>query len=82
MVKETYQPCRNSFHIIKLVVSDACNLSYSGGRDQDDQGLSQPVQIVHPLKMTGGVAHCVGPEFMPQYCQQRSKQKRLQKKSQ
>jgi hypothetical protein len=53
-------------------VAHACNPSYSGGRDQEDQG-SKPAQanssqdlilkkILHKNR-TGGVAQGVGPEF-------------------
>jgi hypothetical protein len=51
-----------------------CNLSYSGGRDQEDPG-SKPAQAnslrpclekKHHKNRTGGVAQGVGPEFKPQ----------------
>jgi hypothetical protein len=31
----------------QALVAHACNPGYSGGRDQEDRGLSQPGQIVH-----------------------------------
>jgi hypothetical protein len=63
-------------------VAHACNLSYSGGRDQEDHGLKPLGQIVHETlsqkspsqKRAGGVAQGEGPEFKPQY---HKKKKRL-----
>jgi hypothetical protein len=64
---------------VLMVVTDACNPSYSGGRDQEDRGF-KPAQannlrdliskkkkkpkITHK-KRAGGVAQGVGPEFKP-----------------
>jgi hypothetical protein len=56
-------------------VAQACNPSYSGDRDQEGHGLSQPGQIVHETlsqknpsrKRSGGMAQGVGPECKPQY---------------
>jgi hypothetical protein len=55
-------------------VPHTCNPSYSGGRDQEDQGLKpawastlQDLILKNPSpKRAGGVAQ--GPEFKPQYC--------------
>jgi hypothetical protein len=54
-------------------VSHACDPSYSGGRDQEDHGLSQSREIIqktlsqkNPLqKRAGGAAQGVGPELIP-----------------
>jgi hypothetical protein len=61
-------------------MTHACNPSYSGGRDQEDQGLKVRSQLLqnscetlsqkkeNPLqKRASGVAQGVGPEFKPQY---------------
>jgi hypothetical protein len=56
-------------------VAHACNPSYSGGRDQEDHGskltlansLQDPISKKTFTKRNGGVAHCVGPDFEPQY---------------
>jgi hypothetical protein len=53
----------------------ACNPSYSGGRDQKDQGLKpaqtnsswDPISKKPNTKKTGRVAQGVDPEFKPQY---------------
>jgi hypothetical protein len=55
-------------------VAHACNPSYSGSRDQEDQG-SKPSwanRAQDPIskkkkKKIGGVAQSVGPKFKPQY---------------
>jgi hypothetical protein len=62
-------------------VAQACNPSYSGGRDQEDRHLKPAWQIVHETlshkkkhftpKRAGGVAQGVGPEFKPQYHQKK-----------
>jgi hypothetical protein len=53
-------------------VANACNPSYSGGRDQDDHSLktaqansSQDPISKNPIikNWAGGVAQCEGPEF-------------------
>jgi hypothetical protein len=64
-------------------VAHACKLSYSGGRDQEDYS-SKPAQVnnswdsISEKKLhknrAGGVAHCEGPEFKPQYCKDKTKQ--------
>jgi hypothetical protein len=57
-------------------VAQACNPSYSGGRDQEEcsSKLAQAnswwtpiVKKTHHQKWAGGVAQGVGPEFKPQY---------------
>jgi hypothetical protein len=56
-------------------MAHACNPSYSGGRDQEDQGSKPVRQIVHETylekkpsqKRAGRVAQGVGPEFKPQF---------------
>jgi hypothetical protein len=68
-------------------VAHACNLSYSGGRDQDDGGLKaaqanrsrDPIskKTHHKKKGGGGVAQGIGPEFKPQYYQKKTKQNSL-----
>jgi hypothetical protein len=58
-----------------VLVAHACNPSYSGDRDQEDQVRSQPGQIVRKTlpqknpsqKRAGCVAQDVDPEFKPQY---------------
>jgi hypothetical protein len=60
------------------------NPSYSGGRDQEDQGLkpaqansSRDPMLKNPSqKRAGGVAQGEGPEFKPQYCQKKKKEKK------
>jgi hypothetical protein len=57
-------------------VAHACNLTYSGGRDQEDSG-SKPAQANSSLdtilkknlhkSRAGGVTQGEGPEFKPQY---------------
>jgi hypothetical protein len=68
-------------------VAHACNLSYSGARDQEDCA-SKPAQAnsskAHPYvekkknhrKRAGGVAQGVGPVFKPQYCKKKKKKKK------
>jgi hypothetical protein len=61
-----------------MLVTHACDPSYLGGRDQEDQG-SKPAQAnssmrsylkkAHHKKRAGGVAQGEGPEFKPQYYQ-------------
>jgi hypothetical protein len=62
-------------------VAHTYNPSYSGGRDQEDHG-SQPAQanswwdpiLKNPSqKRAGWVAYGVGPEFKPQYCKKKRK---------
>jgi hypothetical protein len=56
-------------------MTHACNPSYSGGRDLEDQGsnpawansLWYSTGINPSQKRTGGVAQGEGPEFKPQY---------------
>jgi hypothetical protein len=65
-----------------VLVTQACNPSYSGGRDQEDLN-SKPAQInrlrnliwiktLHKNR-TGGVAQGEGPEFKPQYHKKKKK---------
>jgi hypothetical protein len=67
-----------------VLVAQACNPSYSGGRNQKVTVQSQPRQIVcktisqkkEKKKITeraGGVAQCIGPEFKPQYSKKKKK---------
>jgi hypothetical protein len=59
----------------QVLVAHTCNPSYSGGRDQEDQGSKSTQQIVLKTlsqkkpsqKRAGGAAQGVGPEFKPQY---------------
>jgi hypothetical protein len=53
-------------------VAHACNPSYPGGRDQEDQSLRLACgnslrDPIWKISRAGGVAHGVGPEFKPQY---------------
>jgi hypothetical protein len=59
-------------------VAHTYNPSYSGGRDQEDRGLKPAYanSLRDPIskknlsqKRAGGVgvAHCIGPDFKPQY---------------
>jgi hypothetical protein len=70
-------------------VAHTCNPSYSGGRDQEDQG-SKPAQVnssqdpISKIPITkksrgsaGGVAWGIGPEFKPQYHMGKKKEKIL-----
>jgi hypothetical protein len=60
-------------------VAHACNPSDSGGRDQEDRGLTpaeasssrDPITKIPNTKRAGGVAHGVGPEFKHQYCKKK-----------
>jgi hypothetical protein len=63
-------------------VTNACNPSYSGGRDQEDLGLkpaqansSQDPISKKPItnKRADEVVQGVGPEFKPQYCKKKKK---------
>jgi hypothetical protein len=66
----------------QVPVAHACNPSYSGGRDQEDQG-SKPnpgKQFMTPYleknlhkKRAGGVAQDVGSEFKLQYYKKKKK---------
>jgi hypothetical protein len=57
-------------------VAHTCNPSYSGGRDQDDDGLkpawgnsSQDLIMKIPItKRAGREVQGENPEFKPQYC--------------
>jgi hypothetical protein len=59
----------------QVLVAHACNPSYSGGRDQEDQGLKpaqanssqDPISKIPITKRAGGVAQGEGPEFKLQY---------------
>jgi hypothetical protein len=56
-------------------VAHACNLSYLGGRDEEDLGPNSaqanssqnPILKITNTKRVGGVAQGVGTEFKPQY---------------
>jgi hypothetical protein len=56
-------------------VAHTCNLSYSGGRDQEDlssksaqaNSLRDPILKKNHKKRTEGVAQGIGPKFKPQY---------------
>jgi hypothetical protein len=56
-------------------VAHACNLSYSGGSDQEDHGSKpaqanssrDPISKTPITKRAVGVAQSEGPEFKPQY---------------
>jgi hypothetical protein len=64
-------------------VAHACNPSYSGGRDQEDQSLKpvwansswDPISKKPSTKRAGGVAQDIDPEFKTQYCKKNKKQK-------
>jgi hypothetical protein len=65
------------------VVAHTCNSSYSGGRDQEDQGSKSALgkQFERPYlgkkpsqKSTGRVVQGVCPEFKPQYGKNKTKQ--------
>jgi hypothetical protein len=67
----------------------ACNLSYSGGRDQEDHGskaagansLRDPTsKKIHHKKRAGGVAQGIGPEFKPQYQKKKGKKQKRERK--
>jgi hypothetical protein len=66
-----------------VMVAEACNPRYSGGRDEDH--ILKPVwensEILsrkYPTqKRVGGVAQVVGPEFKPQYCKKEKKRKEM-----
>jgi hypothetical protein len=47
-------------------VAPAYNPSYSGGRDQKDHSLKDPISNLSQNR-AGGVAQVIGPEFKPQY---------------
>jgi hypothetical protein len=58
----------------QALVAHACNPSYSGGRDQEDQSLKaapansswDPIsKKTHHKKRAGGMAQGLGPEFTP-----------------
>jgi hypothetical protein len=66
-------------------VTQAYNLSYSGGGDQEDRGskpaqansLQDPISKIPNTKKAGGVAQGVGPEFKPQYHKNKKKRNLL-----
>jgi hypothetical protein len=69
-----------------MLVAQACNPSYSGGRNQEDLG-SRPAQansslrlylkkILHKKSAGGVVQGEEGPEFNPQYCKKKKKKKK------
>jgi hypothetical protein len=67
-------------------MAHACNLSYLGGREQEDRGL-KPAQancsrdpiskIPNTKKRAGRVAQGVAPEFKPRYCKKIKKFKKI-----
>jgi hypothetical protein len=72
-----------------VLVAQACNPSYSGGRDHEDYGLkpAQANSSVRPyLKKTlhknraGGLTQGIGPEFKPYYLKKKKKSKDKSKK--
>jgi hypothetical protein len=62
-------------------VAQACNPSYSGGRDQEDHGsksawvnsLQDPISKNPSKNRAGGVVQGEGPQFKPQYCKIKKK---------
>jgi glutamine amidotransferase-like uncharacterized protein len=69
-------------------VAHACNPGYSGGRDQEDLGSSQPWQIVRETlaqktlhkNRAGVVVQGEDPEFKAQYCKKKKKKKKKKAK--
>jgi hypothetical protein len=65
-------------------VTHTCNSSCSGGRNQDDGGskpaqansLRDPISKNPSQKRDGRVAQGEGPEFKPQYCKKKKKEKK------
>jgi hypothetical protein len=65
----------------QVPVAHACNHSYSGGRDQKENGSKpaqanssrDPISRNPSQKRAGGVAQGVGPEFKLQYCKRKKK---------
>jgi hypothetical protein len=60
--------------------TQACNPSYSGGRDEEDRSSKPAWEIVHktlsrkkPSQKRAGVAHGAGPKFKPQYYKKKKK---------
>jgi hypothetical protein len=59
----------------QALVTSTCNLSYSGGRDQENPGLKpvsinssqDPISKILNTKRAVRVAQDVGPEFKPPY---------------
>jgi hypothetical protein len=64
-------------------VAHTCNPSYSGGKDQEDNGskpaqaksLQDPISKNPSKNRASGVAQGEGPEFKPQYHHQKKKKK-------
>jgi hypothetical protein len=65
-----------------VLVAHTCNPSYSGSRDQEDQGLKPALdkQSTRPYleetlhkKKDGRMAQGVGPEYKPQYSLKKKK---------
>jgi hypothetical protein len=64
-------------------VAHACNLSYSGSRDQEDYGWKpawanssrDPILKIPITKRAGGVAQDKGSEFKPQYHKKKKEKK-------
>jgi hypothetical protein len=68
-----------------MLVAHTCNLSYSGGRDQED-GSSKPAQAnssqapiskILITKRVGGVAQVEGPQFKSQYYKKKKKEREI-----
>jgi hypothetical protein len=65
-------------------VAHTCTRYYSGGRDQEDHGSSQPREVVHETlswkilnkNRAGGVAQGEGPEFKPLYHKKKKERER------
>jgi hypothetical protein len=78
-VIKSYTLVCSNLHVSWVQVAHACNLSYSGDRDQEDHSL-KPAQAnsskdsilkkKKSQKRAGGVAQGAGPEFKPQ-CRER-----------
>jgi hypothetical protein len=66
------------------LVAHTYNTSYSGGRDQENHGSKpaqantsrDPILKKKSQKRDGGLAHCLGPEFKPQYCKKKRKKEK------
>jgi hypothetical protein len=56
-------------------VAHSCNPSYSGGRDQEDLFEASPTTKKASQKRDGGVAQGVDPEFKPQYCKKKKRER-------
>jgi hypothetical protein len=76
--------CKTRFKETESQPAHAYNPSYSGGRDQEDRSLkpaqansSRNLILKNPSqKRAGGLAQGEGPEFKPQYKQNKTETKR------